>query len=234
MKKIIVLSKKENKIYNSLKETTENEDIKKTTLGTYLKEETHYQNKFYIYYDNYIKNKETYDNKIKIHIETQNNNNNKVHKGIIRPVLKIDIETDKILERFNSIVEASEKTKIIADTISRCCNNISKSAGGFRWEFEEVSDLEGEIWKENELKLKISNLGRIKYPTGRLTTAVINNNGYYELTFKNKKLLYHRLVASVFIKNDNNYFNIKHLDGNRLNNKPENLRWVKSNKEILL
>ena len=211
-----------------MKETTLNEDIKKTTLGTYLKEETPYQNKFYIYYDNYIKNKEKYDDKIKNHIECEFDTKN-VHKGVIRPVLMIDIETNTILERFESIIDAHKKLKICADTISCCCNKISKSAGGFKWEFEEVKDLEGEIWREHESTLKVSNMGRIKYSTGRLTTPCINNNGYFELTFK-KKLLYHRLVASVFVKNDNNYFNVKHLDGNRLNNKPENLKWVLGNR----
>jgi hypothetical protein len=182
MKKIIVLSKKENKIYDSLKETTSNENIKKTTLGTYLKEENPYQNKFYIYYDNYIKNKEKYDDKIKNHIECEFDTKN-VHKGVIRPVLMIDIETDTILERFESIIDAHNKLKICADTISCCCNKISKSAGGFKWEFEKVKDLEGEIWKEHESTLKVSNMGRIKYSTGRLTTPCINNNGYFELTF---------------------------------------------------
>lgn len=126
-------------------------------------------------------------------------------------------------------MEASDKTKIVADTISRCCNNTNKSAGGFKWSFEEIKDLEGEKWKEDDSGLKISNLGRIKYPTGRLTTPSINNNGYYELTFKNKKLLYHRLVSNSFVKNENNYFNIKHIDGNRLNNNPNNLKWIKPN-----
>lgn len=229
MKKIIVLSKKENKIYISLKETTNNESIKKTTLGNHLKDETPYKNKFYIYYDLYLKNKETYDKKIKDLIEVEIDNSIKINKGIIRAVLKIDIETDEVLERFNSIVEASDKTKIIADTISRCCNNTSKSAGGFKWIFEEIKDLEGEIWKEHESTLKVSNMGRVKYPTGRLTTPSINNNGYYDLTFKNKKLLYHRLVSNSFVKNENNYFNIKHIDGNRLNNNPNNLKWIKPN-----
>jgi len=230
MKKIIVLSKKENKIYDSLKETTSNEDIKKTTLGKHLKSEIHFRNKFYIYYDNYTKNKEKYDDKIKNHIECEYDTKN-VNKGIIRPVLMIDIETNTIIERFESIIDAHNKLKICADSISCCCNKSRKSAGGFKWEFEEVKDLEGEIWKEHESTLKVSNMGRIKYPTGRLTTPFVNHNSYYQLFFKHKVLLYHRLVASVFIKNDNNYFNIKHLDGNRLNNNPNNLKWMKSNHE---
>ena len=229
MKKIIVLSKKENKVYISLKETTDNEPIKKTTLGKHLKDETPYKNKFYIYYELYLKNKDIYDKKIKDLIEVVIDDSSNINKGIIRPVLQIDIETNEVLERFNSIVEASEKTKIVADSISCCCNKIRKTAGGFKWEFEEIKDIEGEIWKEHESTLKVSNMGRIKYPTGRLTTPFINNNGYEQLIFKNKILLYHRLIASLFVKNDNNYFNIKHLDGNRLNNNPNNLKWIKSN-----
>ena len=71
-------------------------------------------------------------------------------------------------------------------------------------------------------------MGRIKYSNGRLATLIKNNNQYYSITNKGKKLLCHRLVASLFVDNINNYFNIKHLDGNKLNNKDSNLIWVKS------
>lgn len=43
----------------------------------------------------------------------------------------------KLLNTFNSIIEASKETGIHKDTISRCCKHYGyyKSAGGYKWEF---------------------------------------------------------------------------------------------------
>ena len=37
-----------------------------------------------------------------------------------------------------SMTKASDKTKIDISHISRCCLKFNKSAGGFRWEFDET------------------------------------------------------------------------------------------------
>lgn len=54
-------------------------------------------------------------------------------------------------------------------------------------------------------------------------------NGYvYASISKNRKsynIRVHRLVANAFIPNPNNYNQINHIDGNKQNNKANNLEW---------
>ena len=77
----------------------------------------------------------------------------------------------------------------------------------------------------------VSNYGRC-YGLRRSTmmSGRANNIGYitYRLCDEAKKEVYaHRLVACSFIENPDpqKYRKIKHLDGNKLNNKPDNLKW---------
>jgi hypothetical protein len=95
-----------------------------------------------------------------------------------------------------------------------------------------------EIWKDiqgYEGIYQISNLGRIKslhrdYTNGRILNPAKNNRGYLRLGLSgNGKVRYdsvHRLVAETFIPNPKNLPEVNHIDGNKLNNRVENLEWV--------
>ena len=106
-----------------------------------------------------------------------------------------------------------------------------------------------EIWKDiQEYKglYQVSNLGRVRsldtiinckgakgidnhLRKGKILKQNIGTTGYYSINLsKNSKRKYvrvHRLVAEAFIPNPNNYYCINHIDGNKLNNKVENLEW---------
>lgn len=102
-----------------------------------------------------------------------------------------------------------------------------------------------EIWKDIdgfEGYYQISNLGNVKSLDRILKDnggifikrgnyrKLAEQAGYKRVSLykndKDRKFMVHRLVAQAFIPNPNNKPFIDHIDGNRANNKVDNLRWV--------
>ena len=97
-----------------------------------------------------------------------------------------------------------------------------------------------EVWKQSVGQYMISNLGRIKSPkrtdasgherAEKIIKSYVTCFGYERVNLyvdgKRKNYYVHRLVAEAFIENDNSLLQINHIDGNKLNNKVNNLEWV--------
>lgn len=114
-------------------------------------------------------------------------------------------------------------------------------------EFIESVALEGEEWRDvvgYEGYYMVSSLGRVVslsrfvnracgicFKEAQLLSINAKPNKYKKVTFniegKCRTFDVHRLVAIAFIPNSkpNNYFCIDHIDGDKQNNRVENLRW---------
>lgn len=103
--------------------------------------------------------------------------------------------------------------------------------------------MEEETWKDiknYEELYQISNYGRVKsfYKNGnfKILKGAIKK-GYHQVALaKNKKIIYknvHRLVAETFIPNTENKPQVNHIDGNKLNNKANNLEWCTGSENMI-
>ena len=115
---------------------------------------------------------------------------------------------------------------------------------------KNIRKLYMEIWKDvknYEGYYQVSNYGRVrsidriekqKHYSGVMSTYIhkgkllklrkYKNNYMYAYLNKNgsqKKYLVHRLVATAFLENENNYKYINHKDNNPNNNNVDNLEW---------
>ena len=108
--------------------------------------------------------------------------------------------------------------------------------------FKKMSEQE-EIWKDiegYEGLYQVSNMGRVKSfkwnKDGRIMKIKKDRHGYHEISLCINNIpkfwRTHRLVALTFLPNTENKRTVNHIDGNKLNNRLENLEWTTHGENI--
>jgi hypothetical protein len=107
-------------------------------------------------------------------------------------------------------------------------------------EWKDVNDFDGyevsnfgNVRGKNRLKK-----GRhgLRLTNGQPMKQVFNKKGYPEVRFRKEGThtkLVHRLVAKAFVPNHDNKSQVNHIDGNKLNNRADNLEWVNNSENQL-
>ena len=90
-------------------------------------------------------------------------------------------------------------------------------------------------WKPVSIapQLEVSNQGEIRDGITKVLIGFDNGNGYKRVIIKGKKHYVHRLVACAFIPNPDNKPQINHIDGNKSNNRVDNLEWCTNSENQL-
>lgn len=94
----------------------------------------------------------------------------------------------------------------------------------------EISD-NGRIRSLDRVLPIINNISDHRFLRGRILRQYKNkNNGYLYLRYvddngKKHRELSHRTIAKAFLPNPNNYGDINHINGNKEDNRVENLEW---------
>ena len=136
---------------------------------------------------------------------------------------------------------ANEAARIIGEThgvvihkgsISAVVNGKVTQTSGFVFKIDESRALpkvlEGEVWEPSQDGTSVSNKQRFKNAGGHITIPRLNSGqNYVKVRIGEKALYFHRLVCEAFKgREPSAEHTVDHIDGNPLNNTPENLRWA--------
>lgn len=94
-------------------------------------------------------------------------------------------------------------------------------------------------WKTvaNKPRYKVCRDGQImNVETGLILKPIEQSTGYMHVTLcdehKCQQMSVHRVVAKAFVPNPNNYSQVNHIDGDKTNNRADNLEWCTNSQNM--
>ena len=152
----------------------------------------------------------------------------------------------------SSRAQAAALLGVDRSLVSSCCRGVIRSCfgNGLRYEFscaapEEPPCEEGEVWlparQPGDIaanpELMVSNHGRVFFRSmyyQHTTRGSRTKEGYYKISAQNQQIFVHRLVAATFLgQPDTLSLRVNHKDGDRGNNRPQNLEYVTASENLL-
>lgn len=177
---------------------------------------------------------------------TQHAYDNNLMTKTFRKIIQTDMNKN-IINTFNSIKDAVEKTNCSESFISCCCRkkytNSIKNKCWFYYYDEFHNEIKNITEKEYKIiegfnKYEISKCGEIRNVKTKKILSQYMSSDYYSilLSDNNKKrhtFRVHRLVALTYLKNPNKYKLVNHKDGIKTNNNVNNLEWCNHSQNVL-
>lgn len=149
-----------------------------------------------------------------------------MHKGVSEPfsINDFSIHDERVYEILNELERKSYPLHYPYETNE--------------YKLYTCGNMEYEIYKNGKIFLRdytiVDSSGRTRHFKGR--ELISNSTEYHEarLGGRNNKerWLWHRLIATVWIENPNNYDTVDHINGDKGDNSVENLQWLSRSENI--
>jgi len=150
--------------------------------------------------------------------------------GTRKQILATDAQQEQHI--FKNIAVACSTVGMSLRNMKSC---IAQNRVGKGWTFAYYDpDFPGELWKTgvfNLHTLQASNCGRIIVRNIK-TFGTLSEDGYRKTLLSKKTTYVHQIVATIW-KGQGMGRIIDHVDGNKCNNRPENLEWVSLSENTL-